>query len=77
MEITINSKQMIAFIWTIIAIAISLAVVLSPIGYYYGYYGFGPWQYSLLLFFGSLLIMTLPVYLLIALWAIVAKNSES
>jgi hypothetical protein len=33
----------------------------------------GPWQYLVALFFGLFLVITVPVYLLIALWHIVSK----
>jgi hypothetical protein len=75
LEITINAKQMIAFIWTMIAVAISLIIVLAPIGPYF--FGLGSWQMSLLLFFVSLLVLTLPVYLLLALWHVLSEKSET
>jgi len=75
LEITINAKQMIAFIWTMIAVAISLIIVLAPISSYF--FGLGSWQMSLLLFFVSLLVLTLPVYLLLALWHVLSEKSET
>ena len=75
MEISINAKQIIAVVWTIIAFVISLIIVLA-LGYpTYGTYSVfgGPWQYLVALFFGLFLVITVPVYLLIALWHIVSK----
>jgi hypothetical protein len=76
MEISINAKQAIATVWTIIALIISLIIVLA-LGYTtYGSYGAvfgGPWQWLVALFFGLFLVITVPVYLLIALWHIVSK----
>jgi hypothetical protein len=72
LEITINAKQVIAIIWTVIAIALSLIIVtamrfdISSV----------PWYVLVALFFGILLVITLPVYLLVALWGIATKPSE-
>jgi phage shock protein PspC (stress-responsive transcriptional regulator) len=43
--------------------------VYGGLGTYYG----PPWQWLVALFFGLLLAITLPVYLLIALWQILSK----
>lgn len=81
MEITVNAKQAIAAIWTLIAIAISLIVVLAmgfPSSFFGGsvsYYG-PPWWMLVAAFFGVLLVITLPVYLLLALWGIVSKSEN-
>ncbi|MGD0496374.1 MAG: hypothetical protein ABSB28_10135 [Candidatus Bathyarchaeia archaeon] len=75
MEISINAKQIIAVVWTIIAFVISLIIVLAlgyPTSGTYNVFG-GPWQYLVALFFGLFLVITVPVYLLIALWHIVSK----
>lgn len=76
MEFSINTKQAIAIVWTIIALVVSLLIVLA-LGYpTYGTYGSvfgGPWQWLVALFFGLFLVITVPVYLLIALWHIVSK----
>ena len=76
MEFSINGKQAIAIIWTIIALVISLIIVVA-LGYpTYGTYSTvfgGPWQWLVALFFGLFLVITVPVYLLIALWHIVSK----
>jgi len=74
-EISINAKQIIAVVWTIIAIVISLIIVVAlgyPTSGNYSIFG-GPWQYLTALFFGLFLVITVPVYLLIALWHIVSK----
>jgi hypothetical protein len=70
LEITINTKQVIALIWTFIAVVISLIVVLAmhvlpPDNV--------PWWLTIAAFFGVLLVITLPVYLLIAVWAITTR----
>lgn len=75
LEITINVKQMIAFIWTMVAVAISLIIVLAPASPFF--IGLGLWQMSVLLFFVSLLVLTLPVYLMLALWHILGEKSET
>jgi hypothetical protein len=77
LEITINARQVIALVWTMIAIAVSLVVVAGmgwpfSINSYY-YYGM-PWWLLVAAFFGILLVITLPVYLLIALWGITSKS---
>ena len=75
MEISINGKQIIAVVWTIIAFVISLVIVLAldfPMSSTSSVFG-GPWQYLVALFFGLFLVITVPVYLLIALWHIVSK----
>jgi uncharacterized membrane protein len=75
-EFSINGKQAIAIVWTIIALVVSLIIVFA-LGYpSYGTYGSvfgGPWQWLVALFFGLFLVITVPVYLLIALWHIVSK----
>jgi hypothetical protein len=79
-EFSINVKQAVAVIWTIIALIISLIVVLAI-----GWPTFGMvsaiflagWQWLVVLFFGLFLVMTIPVYLLIALWHIVSKWESS
>jgi hypothetical protein len=68
LEFSINSKQAIAAVWTLISMAISLTVVLSlgnPLN-------FGSWELSLGFFFVLLLVMVLPAYLLIVLWQIMS-----
>ncbi len=76
MEFSINAKQAIAIVWTIIAFVISLIIVLALGFPTYGSYGTvfgGPWQWLVAMFFGLFLVITVPVYLLIALWHIVSK----
>jgi hypothetical protein len=70
LEFSINAKQAIAAVWTLISIAISLVVVLS-LGFSFT---FASWQLSFGLFFGLLLVMVLPAYLLIALWQIMGNE---
>lgn len=79
MEITINAKQIIAVVWTIIAAVISLIIVLAlgyPTSGTYTVFG-GPWQYLVALFFGLFLVITVPAYLLIALWHVVSKSETA
>jgi len=70
LEITINAKQIVLAIWTLIAIAISLIIVL----------GIGlvnpPWWVLVAAFFGVVLVITLPVYLLVAAWGMVSKSES-
>jgi vacuolar-type H+-ATPase subunit I/STV1 len=83
LEFTVNVKQAIAFIWTLIAIVLSLIVVLTIgypyLSYLYPYSGYAavPWQLLVGLFFGLLLITTLPIYLLMVLWQALAKSETS
>jgi hypothetical protein len=72
-EITINMKQAIALIWTLIAIVLSLIIVLGMGFPYMGVSSYAPWWLLVAAFFGVLLVITLPVYLLIALWGILGK----
>jgi len=76
LEFTITTKQLIAAIWTLIAIVLSLVTVIalaitipipSPLDGW-------PW---VAVFFGLLLVMTLPVYLLLALWQVLAKSDTT
>jgi hypothetical protein len=70
LEFSINSKQAIAVVWTLISIATSLTVILS-LG---NSFQISSWQLSLGLFFALLLVMVLPAYLLIALLQVVSKE---
>jgi len=75
LEITINAKQLIAAIWTLIAIVISVTVVLAMGFFPNSWFVIGwPWWALIAAFFAVLLIIALPVYLLIALWAIASKS---
>ncbi len=77
MEFSINGKQALVIIWTLISLVVSLIVVLS-FGYMYYPYGyFAPGLLSVALFFGILLIMTLPVYLLMALWQMLSRSDSA
>jgi hypothetical protein len=71
-EISINTKQAIAILWTLFAFGLSLAVVLTLGASYYG----SAWQMLVALFFGLMLVITLPVYLLLALWQITSKSDN-
>jgi hypothetical protein len=77
LEFTINVKQGIAILWTLIAIVLSLIIVLTiAYPYVYPYESVGyvvPWQLSVALFFGVLLVLTLPVYLFLVLWQALGK----
>ena len=80
LEITINLKQAIALVWTLIAIALSLIVVLA-MGFPTIIVGTSiaspvPWWLMIAAFFGVFLVITLPVYLLIALWGIATRYEE-
>ncbi len=72
MEITINTKQVVAAVWTMIAIVISLIVVLA-MGLPSTIFASPPWWFMVAAFFGVFLVVTLPVFLLIALWAIATR----
>jgi hypothetical protein len=79
LEFTINVKQLIAVIWTLIAIVLSLAIVFA-LGFPYTVLGLSygtPWPILLALFFGLLLVMTLPMYLFLALWQVLAKADNA
>lgn len=69
-EFTINAKQAIAIIWTIFAFALSLVVTL--------FIDNGvQWYYLVAIFFALMLVITLPVYLLLALWQIMSKSDSA
>lgn len=72
-EFSINTKQAIAMIWTIVAFAISLIVVLT-LGV--PFFSPGSWQMLVALFFALMLVITLPIYLLLALWQITSKSDN-
>ncbi|MGA2767437.1 MAG: hypothetical protein ABSF24_03885 [Candidatus Bathyarchaeia archaeon] len=81
LEITINTKQAIAIVWTLIAIVVSLIIALGmgfPYSTYFGgtYYSGVPWWMIIAVFFGVLLVITLPVYLLIAVWSIASRHES-
>lgn len=82
MIVSVNFKQGLALAWTIIAIAISLIVVL-PTGLVQTLFPGTPtadymqfWYLIVFLFFGIFLVVTLPVYLLIAVWGLAADDVE-
>lgn len=76
LEITINTGQVIAIIWTFIAIVLS-AVIALEMGFPYSilgtYYSSVPLWLTVAAFFGVFLVITLPVYLLVALFEMVRK----
>lgn len=72
-EFSINTKQAIAMIWTIVAFGISLIVVLT-LGVQF--FSPGSWQMVVALFFALMLVITLPIYLLLALWQITSKSDN-
>jgi hypothetical protein len=78
LEITINTKQAVLAIWTLIAIAVSLIIVLG-MGFPFAFFGVSsgpPWWLLVAAFFGVLLIITLPVYLLVAVWGMLSKSES-
>jgi len=75
LEFTVNAKQMIIIIWTLISVVLSLVLVLTYSLPYFPY--FGSWQMLIGLFFTLLLVMTLPVYILIALLQVLSKSETS
>jgi len=79
LEFTINTKQAIAILWMLIAIVLSLIVVLTIVEPYYRTFSsyYIPWQLLVGLFFALLLVITLPIYLLMALWQALAKSETS
>jgi len=72
LEITINAKQVIALVWTVIAIVVSLIVVLA-MGLPTLGYSSPPWWLTVAAFFAVFLVITLPIYLLIAVWGMATK----
>jgi hypothetical protein len=73
MEVTINTRQAIAIVWTLIAIVISLIVVLG-MGFPTSTFFVGaPWWFMIAAFFGVFLVITLPVYLLLAVWGLAIR----
>jgi uncharacterized membrane protein len=76
LEITINAKQLIAIVWTVIAIVVSVIVVLA-IGFFPNswFVASWPWWALIATFFGVWLIIVLPVYLFIALWGVTSNSA--
>ena len=75
LEFTINTRQLIVIIWTMISVVLSLALVLTFNLPYFPYYG--SWQMLIGLFFALLLVMTLPIYIFIALLQVLSKSETS
>jgi hypothetical protein len=77
---SIGIMQIIAIVWTAIAVILAFVLVITlfaPVYSPYLFPGTGqpgliypgiPWQLSVLTFFVFLLILTLPAYLLLYLW---------
>jgi uncharacterized membrane protein len=79
-EISVNGKQIIAVIWSLVAIVIALIVVLAMGNATFADFGgffAAPWEWLIVLFFGLVLIITIPVYLLLALWSVVSRSDSS
>jgi hypothetical protein len=72
LEFVINAKQAVVIIWTLISIVLALAIVLT-LGFPFV---MNSWQMLLGLFFGLLLVMTLPIYLLVALLQFLSKETS-
>jgi membrane protein YdbS with pleckstrin-like domain len=71
LEITISAKQLIAMIWTLIAVVLSVIIVIEIGGLPF----FANNSFLMVAaFFAILLIITLPIYLLIALWGVASKS---
>jgi uncharacterized membrane protein len=66
-QFTVNAKQIILVLWTLISVIVAVVIALSLSSVYSMYYL--PWQLLLGVFLGALLAMLLPVYLFIALWS--------
>jgi uncharacterized membrane protein len=79
LEYTLNAKQVIALIWTLIAVVISFIVVFA-LGFPYNVLGVSyssTWPVLVALFFGILLVITLPMYLFMALWQVLSKSDTA
>jgi hypothetical protein len=75
-EISINTKQAIALIWTLFAFGLSLAVALTINNFMTPGTAL-PWWELVAVFFGLFLIITIPVFLLLALWQITSKSENA
>jgi hypothetical protein len=79
-EFSINGKQAFAVVWTIVAIVIALIIVVAMGNPTFGEFGglfLAPWQWLVALFFGLVLIITVPVYLLLVLWSFVSRSDNT
>jgi hypothetical protein len=74
LEFTVNAKQLIAVFWSMIAVVLSLAIV-----FYWGAFFDTSitWPTQVALFFGLLLVITLPVYLFMAIWQVLSKSESA
>ena len=76
-EITVNAKQVIALVWTLVAIVLSLIVVLAmDLPSSGSSLSSAPWWLMIAVFFAVFLVITLPIYLLIALWGITTRSEN-
>jgi type VI protein secretion system component VasK len=74
LEFTVNAKQIIMLIWSLIAIVLSLVIVFN----YGTLFGVSlTWPVLLALFFGLLLVIILPVYLFMVLWQVLSKSDAA
>lgn len=79
-EFSLNVKQAIVLLWTLIAVVISLVVTVAvgwPTGLVFGSAFGGSWGWSVLLFFAVFLVVSVPVYLLMAVWVILSNSEGS
>jgi hypothetical protein len=74
LEFTINAKQLIAVLWSLIAIVLSL-VIVSSLGTYWGI--LVTWPTLVALFFGLLLLIILPMYLFMVVWQLLSKSEAT
>jgi type VI protein secretion system component VasK len=74
LEFTVNAKQIIMLLWSLIAVVLSLVIVFN----YGTLFGVSlTWPVLLALFFGLLLVIILPVYLFMALWQVLSKSDTA
>jgi hypothetical protein len=74
LEFTINAKQLIAVLWSLIAIVLSL-VIVSSLATYWGISV--TWPTLVSLFFGLLLLIVLPMYLFMVVWQLLSKSETA
>jgi len=74
LEFTVNAKQLIAVFWSLIAVVLSLVMVFA-LGISFG--TSVTWPTLVALFFGLLLVITLPMYLFMVLWQVLSKSEAA
>jgi hypothetical protein len=74
LEFTVNAKQLIVVIWSLIAVVLSLVIVFA-LGS--SWYISATWSTLLALFFGLLLIIILPMYLFMVVWHVLSKSEAA